>query len=96
MTETTAHAIEDKIKSLDPLAMLSWGIWDYKSDAEGIYLETSGLVQWVGHIHIKHTSVSDLYDIEYYQSEETGKNIEKVLLGVKGKDLVNVIDQQVM
>ena len=95
-----AGVIYSQIKTMSPLAMVSWGTKELVVLKDGLQFKSSGMVKNKGIIQIK-LNGSDLYDVsfgkvrKYKEINNYGYKQIKKVTDVFVEDLVDTIDEMV-
>lgn len=95
-----AGVIYSQIKTMSPLAMVSWGTKELVVLKDGLQFKSSGMVKNKGIIQIK-LNGSDLYDVsfgkvrKYKEINNYGYKQIKKVTNVFVEDLVDTIDEMV-
>jgi len=92
---STAKIILSQIKQLDRMAIFAWGAKNFVDMGNGLKFNTSGMVKWKGHVHIKYDEGQDLYNIDFYKIRKAAVTFTRRLEGVFAEDLVTLIDDVV-
>jgi hypothetical protein len=92
---TIARTILSQIKTIDPMAIFTWGAKEMVDMGDGLKFKTSGMVKWKGHVYIKYNEGTDLYDIQFFRIRNAEMKQDSLQTGVFAEDLVRIIDAQV-
>jgi len=92
---TIAQTILSQIKTIDPRATWAWGAKNFVDMGDGLKFQSSGMVEWKGHVYIRYNEGTDLYDIEFFRIRNAEIKPVKGVTDVFAEDLVRVIDEVV-
>lgn len=93
-----SQTILSQILAIDSRALFAWGAKDLTNMGDGLKFKTSGLTPWKGYVYIKYNHGNDLYDIEFFKSNQIKNGIsglEASVHSIFAENLVSVIDNYI-
>lgn len=91
---TVAKTILEQIKTIDPMALMSWGAKGYVGSSNSIQFSVGGMTRWKGKVVIT-LNERDLYDIRFFRGRGIDIIEDTSAEDVYVEDLVDVIDGKV-